>query len=54
MIEVRGCCNRCGYKAEYITDKNNYQDKGFKDFDEVPFNKMLCGVCYEEKNNETI
>ena len=26
----RGCCNRCGYKADYITDYNNYKDKGHK------------------------
>jgi len=48
----KGSCNKCGYKAEYITDKNNYEDKGYKDFDEVTFNKMLCGVCYEEVNDE--
>jgi len=38
----RGCCNECGYKADYIIDKNNYAD-----------NKMLCGVCYEESENKT-
>ena len=44
----RGCCNVCGYKADYIIDKNNYEDNGYKDLDHVPFDKMLCGVCYEE------
>ena len=44
----RGCCNVCGYKADYIIDKNNYKDNGYKDLDYVPFDKMLCGACYEE------
>tara|TARA_R100001230_G_C5572009_1_gene93440 strand:- start:119 stop:271 length:153 start_codon:yes stop_codon:yes gene_type:complete len=45
----RGCCNRCGYKAGYIIDKNNYEENGYKDLDQVPFiDKMLCGACYEE------
>ena len=44
----RGCCNECGYKADYIIDYNNYEDKGYINFDEVPQGKMLCGVCYEE------
>ena len=22
----RGCCNECGYKADYIIDNNNYAD----------------------------
>jgi len=44
----RGCCNECGYKADYITDYNNYESKGYKNFDEVPKDKMLCGTCYEE------
>ena len=48
----RGCCNECGYKADYITDYNNYEDKGYINFDEVPQEKMLCGVCYEKVNNE--
>ena len=41
----RGCCNECGYKADYIIDKNNYEDNSYEDLDQVPFNKMLCGVC---------
>jgi len=44
----RGCCNECGYKADYITDNNNYESKGYKTIDEVPKDAMLCGVCYEE------
>jgi hypothetical protein len=43
----RGCCNECGYKADYITDYNNYIDKGYNNVDEVPYDKMLCGVCWE-------
>ena len=43
----RGCCIECGYKADYIIDKNNYEDNGYEDLDQVPDNKMLCGVCYE-------
>ena len=46
----RGCCNECGYKADYIIDKNNYEDNGYEDLDQVPDNKMLCGVCYESYN----
>ncbi len=46
----RGCCNRCGYKADYITDYNNYEDKGFKNINEVSFIQMICGACYEEVN----
>jgi len=45
----RGCCNECGYKADYIIDKNNYEDNGYEDLDQVPHDKMLCGACYEEK-----
>jgi|TARA_R100000455_G_C6147341_1_gene38029 hypothetical protein len=48
----RGCCNRCGYKANYITDYNNYKDKGYKNINEVPFIQMICGACYEEVNDE--
>jgi hypothetical protein len=44
----RGCCNECGYKADYIIDNNNYADNGYKDLNQVPKDKMLCGVCYEE------
>jgi|9_EtaG_2_1085328.scaffolds.fasta_scaffold28962_2 hypothetical protein len=46
----RGCCNECGYKADYITDYNNYESKGYKNFDEVPEDKMLCGACWEIKS----
>lgn len=49
----RGCCNKCGYKADYITDYNNYEDKGYKTIDEVPFNKMLCGACWELEEEES-
>ena len=41
----RGCCNECGYKADYIIDKNNYEDNGYEDLDQVPLDKMLCGAC---------
>tara|TARA_R100001460_G_scaffold16195_2_gene35520 strand:+ start:1283 stop:1624 length:342 start_codon:yes stop_codon:yes gene_type:complete len=43
-----GCCNECGYKAYYIIDKNNYEDNGYKDLNQVPKDRMLCGACYEE------
>jgi|TARA_R100000479_G_scaffold124619_1_gene64540 hypothetical protein len=43
----RACCNKCGYKADYITDYNNYEDKGYKTIDEVPYDQMLCGACWE-------
>ena len=45
----RGCCNECGYKADYIIDYNNYADNGYKNLDDVPIIKILCGVCYEEE-----
>ena len=45
----RGCCNKCGYKADYIIDYHNYTDNGYKDFDDVPIIKILCGACYEEE-----
>ena len=48
----RGCCNECGYKADYIIDNNNYADNGYKDLNQVPTDKMLCGVCYEENEND--
>ena len=48
----RGCCNECGYKADYIIDKNNYEDKGYKDLNQVPKDRMLCGACYEENEDE--
>jgi hypothetical protein len=44
----RGCCNECGYKADYIIDNNNFADNGYKDLNQVPTDKMLCGVCYEK------
>tara|TARA_R100000426_G_scaffold31021_1_gene25470 strand:- start:43 stop:204 length:162 start_codon:yes stop_codon:yes gene_type:complete len=44
----RGCCNECGYKADYIIDYNNYADNGYEDINQVPKEKMLCGACYEE------
>jgi hypothetical protein len=43
----RGCCNQCGYKADYITDNNNFENKGYKNINEVPIDDMLCGACYE-------
>ena len=48
----KGCCNECGYKADYIIDNNNYADNGYKDLNQVPTDKMLCGVCYEEVSDE--
>ena len=50
----RGCCNECGYKADYIIDNNNFTDNGYKDLNQVPKDKMLCGVCYEENEDEDI
>ena len=44
----RGCCNQCGYKADYIIDNNNFENKGYKNINEVPIDDMLCGACYEE------
>jgi uncharacterized membrane-anchored protein YjiN (DUF445 family) len=41
-----------GYKADYIIDNNNYADNGYKDLNQVPTDKMLCGVCYEENEND--
>ena len=26
----RGCCNECGYKADYIIDKNNCEANGYE------------------------
>jgi hypothetical protein len=48
----RGCCNECGYKADYIIDKNNYEANGYKDLEQVPIDKVLCGVCYEENEDD--
>jgi hypothetical protein len=50
----KGSCNECGYKADYITDYTNYGDKGYKTINEVPYDKMLCGTCWEleEVTNE--
>ena len=42
-----GCCNECGYKADYIIDKNNHEAHGYEDLDKVPQDKILCGACYE-------
>ena len=48
-----GCCNECGYKADYIIDNNNYADNGYENLNQVPTDKMLCGACYnEESKNE--
>ena len=51
---TRGCCNECGYKADYIIDKNNYEDNGYEDLNQVPKDKMICGACYEENEDEDI
>jgi hypothetical protein len=48
----RGCCNECGYKADYIIDKNNYEANGYKDLEHVPIDKVLCGACYEENKDD--
>ena len=50
----RGCCNECGYKADYIIDNNNYTDNGYKDLNQVPKDKMICGACYEENEDENL
>lgn len=42
-----GCCNDCGYKADYIIDYNNYDAHGYDNFDEVPHDQLVCGACYE-------
>ena len=47
----RGCCNECGYKADYIIDNNNFTDNGYEDLNQVPKDKMLCGACYEENED---
>lgn len=49
----RGCCNECGYKADYIIDKNNYESHGYEDLNQVPKDRMLCGACYEENEDES-
>ena len=36
----------------YIIDNNNYADNGYKDLNQVPKDQMLCGVCYEENEDE--
>jgi len=46
----RGCCNQCGYKADYIIDNNNFENKGYKSINDVPIDDMLCGACYEDLN----
>ena len=48
----RGCCNKSGYKADYIIDKNNCEANGYEDLNQVPQDKMLCGACYEENEDE--
>lgn len=48
-----GCCNECGYKADYIIDKNNCEANGYEDLNQVPKDKMLCGACYEESEDDT-
>lgn len=45
-----GCCNQCGYKADYITDYNNFENKGYKSINDIPIEDMLCGACYEDLN----
>jgi hypothetical protein len=47
----KGCCNECGYKADYIIDNNNYADNGYTDLEQVPTDKMLCGVCCDEEKD---
>ena len=47
MDKSMGCCNECGYKADYIIDNNNHEEHDYEDLSEVPFDKMLCGACYE-------
>ena len=47
MKMSKGCCNECGYKADYIIDKNNYADNGYKNLEQVPIDKMLCGACHD-------
>jgi hypothetical protein len=47
----KGCCNECGYKADYIIDNNNYEDNGYTDLEQVPTDKMLCGVCCDEEQD---
>ncbi len=52
-----GCCNECGYKANYIIDNNNYDTNDYENLEQVPYEKMLCGVCYDiiiEENVEWI
>jgi hypothetical protein len=44
---VKGCCNECGYKADYIIDNNNYAENGYKNLEQVPTDKMLCGACHD-------
>ena len=39
-----GCCNECGYKANYIIDNNNYDNNDYENLEQVPYEKMLCGV----------
>jgi hypothetical protein len=40
--------------TDYIIDNNNYADNGYKDLNQVPTDKMLCGVCYEENEKNAM
>ena len=44
---IKGSCNECGYKADYIIDYNNYDAHGYDNFDEVPHDQLLCGACWD-------
>jgi|TARA_R110000851_G_scaffold299632_1_gene455677 hypothetical protein len=46
---IKGNCNECGYKANYIIDYNNYDAHGYDNFDEVPNDQLLCGACWDIK-----
>ena len=53
-----GYCNWCRYRAEYIVDKNNYDEdeeerwmtshgaprEKYEDLDNAPLTAMLCGA----------
>ena len=56
-----GYCNWCRYRAEYIVDKNNYDEdeeerrmtshgaprEKYEDLDNAPLTAMLCGACLD-------
>lgn len=56
-----GYCNWCRYRAEYIVDKNNYDEdeeermmyysgyprEKYEDLDDTPLTAMLCGACLD-------